>query len=135
MEWPDAAHDAFSGLPEIHRVAGFYVILAVGAVGVLMALRKWLGSEAAPPQAPPVPPINVQLIPFDQAVAAMRRELKEQINGSLVRLERSGEQRSEKIDRLDEKLDGHSERLALLEQRLVHIEERDRWDGRERRRQ
>lgn len=116
MEWPDAAHDAFSGLPEIHRVAALYVILAVGAVGVLMALRRWLASTAglAPPEIPG-PPVNVQLIPFDQALAAVRGELRAQLNGSLARIE-------DKLDALEARVDArHAENqreFGLLHGRL-----------------
>lgn len=116
MEWPDAAHDSFVGLPVEHRVAALYVILAVGAVGVLMALRRWLASTAvrAPPDIPG-PPVNVQLIPFDQALAAVRGELRAQLNGSLVRIE-------EKLDALEEKVEErHAENqreLGLITGRL-----------------
>ena len=120
MEWPDAAHDAFSGLPEIHRVAGFYVMLAVGAVGVLMALRRWLASTAAPaPPDIPGPPVHVQLIPFDQALAAVRGELQTQLNGSLKRIEK-------KLDDLEEKVgERHAENqheLGLITGRLEALD-------------
>ena len=123
MEWPDAAHDSFVGLPVEHRVVALYVILAVGAVGVLMALRRWLSSVAAPAAAaPPGPPVNVQLIPFDQALAAVRGELRAQ----LVRIE-------DKLDALEARVDArqaeNQREFGLLHGRLGGRE----WDGRERR--
>lgn len=126
MEWPDAAHDSFVGLPVEHRVAALYVILAVGAVGVLMALRRWLSSVAAPAAAaPPGPPVNVQLIPFDQALAAVRAELRAQLNGSLVRIE-------DKLDALEARVDArHAENQR--EFGLLHGRLDAQWDGRERR--
>lgn len=129
MEWPDAAHDAFSELPAAHRVVALYVLLVVGGIAVLMVLRKWLAGMPGGPSMPdiPGPPVNVQLIPFDQAVAAMRSELRAQINGSLVRIE-------EKLDALEVKVDErHAENqreFGLLHGRLGGRE----WDGRERRR-
>lgn len=120
MEWPDAAHDAFNVLPVEHRVAALYVILAVGAAAVLMALRRWLASTATPaPPEIPGPPVNVQLIPFDQAVAAMRSELRAQINGSLVRIE-------DKLDALEARVDTrHAENqreLGLITGRLEALD-------------
>lgn len=128
MEWPDAAHDSFVGLPVEHRVVALYVILAVGAVGVLMALRRWLSSVAAPAAAaPPGPPVNVQLIPFDQAVAAVRSELERKINGGLDRIERAVASMDAKLDRLDEKVeDRHAENQREIGEIVGKLEALDR---------
>lgn len=128
MEWPDAAHDFFVGLPVEHRVVALYVILAVGAVGVLMALRRWLSSTAAPTQqlaaaAPSGPSL-------EQMTQALNAAIDRKFNGSPTRIERLVEALSAKVDRLDEKVDGQGERLARVEEWQIA---RAQWDGNERR--
>ena len=122
MEWPEAARDVVAGLPEAHRVAGWYVLLATGAVAVLTAIRKWLGPAAAPPPSPG--------LSLEQVVRTVDSAIDRKFNGSPSRIERMVEALSLKLDRLDEKVEGQGERLARVEERQAA---RGDWDGRERR--
>ena len=131
MEWPDAAHDAFVGLPPEHRIAALYVILAVGAAAVLMWWRKWLGGVAVPAAVATTSPS------LEQVTQAVGAAIDREFNGGPARMEamlqavdRRLVELTTKMDRLDEKVDGQGERLARVEERQAA---RGDWDGRERR--
>lgn len=129
MEWPEVASNAFAGLPEIHRVAGFYVLLAIGGVAVLTVVRRWLAGAAASAAAA-VPAAGQGPSLKQMMTAAVNAAIDKKFNGSPTRIERMVEALSVKVDRLDEKVDGQGERLARVEERQIA---RSQWDGHERR--
>lgn len=118
MDWPGMAAEGIRGIPEGHRINGWYIGLGLLAVVVLTYARKVL--RGLDPR--PMPPSMTQA----DLAAMLGQVVDKQINGNLSHLQ-------EGLDRLSADLrdmrktgdDRHEQNTD----RLARIEEHLGWDG------
>lgn len=101
LSWPGVADHQIGRVPEPHLTAGFYLIVVVLAVAVLVAagiwLRRWL-----PPLSPP-PALTAEAVG-----AEMQKVLKAYVDGDLREIKA-------RLADIGEELHEHGERLVRVE--------------------
>lgn len=126
MDWPDAASDAFSGLPDEHRIYSWYFALVVAAVAVLRLIERWTGGGSKP--ATSMTQADIEAV-FRKCLNGDLKHHEERIMAAIEEVNR-------RIDHLAEssatKHEATIQRIATLEERTSG--RRPPWDGSDRRR-